>query len=59
MASYDLGRAKLPQRLVVRVDRLTGPTLDVLRDLHSGVVSDYIAWIAAGLAVLAMTFAFA
>ncbi len=59
VASYDLGRARLPERLVTWIDRLIGPPLGTLRDLHSGVVSDYAAWIAAGLAVLAMAFAFA
>ena len=58
VAGYDLGRGRLPSVIVAGIDRLIGPALDVLRDLHSGVVSDYAAWIAAGLAVLAMSFAF-
>ena len=59
IAGYDLGRATLPAVLVGGVDRAISPALGVLRDLHSGVVSDYVAWIAAGLAVLATAFAFA
>ena len=56
IASYELGRHRLPRPLVNTVDRLSVPALDTLRAAHSGLVGDYVAWIAVGLAL--WTFAF-
>ncbi len=54
VAAFDLGRDRLPAALVRASDRVTNPPLEGLNALHSGVVGDYAAWIAAGLAMLAI-----
>jgi multicomponent Na+:H+ antiporter subunit D len=57
VALFDLVRGELPAAVVRTTDRVTGAPLDWLRDLHSGIIGDYAAWIAAGLALLAAGFA--
>lgn len=57
IAAYDLGRGHLPPRLIESMDRVLRRPLDMLREVHSGLVSDYVAWLAVGLALFAVAFA--
>ncbi len=58
IAAFELTRRRLPGRLVRGFDWVTRPPLDVLRTLHSGRVGDYVAWLAVGVALFALAFAF-
>jgi hypothetical protein len=49
-------RHRLPGAFRVAGGRLLAPAL-ALRSLHSGVVNDYAAWIAAGVAAFGTAFA--
>jgi multicomponent Na+:H+ antiporter subunit D len=59
LAAFALFRHRLP-RAVVHPIRATqsGPTR-VLEALHSGLIGDYVAWLAVGLALMAGVLAFA
>jgi hypothetical protein len=41
----------LPRALSVAAGRTLGPPVRVLHALHSGVVGDYVTWVAVGTAV--------
>jgi multicomponent Na+:H+ antiporter subunit D len=57
IAAHDLGRDKLPRVWLAAADRLVNPLLFVVDRLHDGLVGDYVAWILAGLALFALSFA--
>ncbi len=57
IAAYQLGRDRLPRGLVRTIDRMGDPVAGTLSRLHSGLVGDYVAWIAVGLALFAFGFA--
>jgi multicomponent Na+:H+ antiporter subunit D len=52
LAGVGLYRRRLPQAVAVAAGRALAPPIQVLRDLHSGVVGDYVTWVAVGTAVL-------
>jgi multicomponent Na+:H+ antiporter subunit D len=53
LALLALYRDRLvPRRTRERALQLTGGGLDVLRNLHSGVIGDYVAWLTFGVAAL-------
>jgi multicomponent Na+:H+ antiporter subunit D len=57
LAFVGLYRRRLP-RVVSRTARRTlAPPVHVLRELHSGVVGDYVTWVAVGTAVVGGAFA--
>ncbi|HEY3912044.1 MAG TPA: proton-conducting transporter membrane subunit [Stellaceae bacterium] len=58
VAAFDLGRAHLPRPLLAAVDALSRPLFLVLGELHSGLVGDYVVWIAVGLACFSIYLAF-
>jgi multicomponent Na+:H+ antiporter subunit D len=51
LALAGLYRRRLPRAVSVVVARTLAPPIHVLRELHSGVVGDYVTWIAVGTAV--------
>jgi multicomponent Na+:H+ antiporter subunit D len=51
-ALFGLYRRRLPELLRQRAGRLLDPPLTVLKELHSGVVGDYVAWLTFGIAAL-------
>jgi multicomponent Na+:H+ antiporter subunit D len=51
LALAALYRRRLPQALSVAAGRLLGPPVRVLHAFHSGVVGDYVTWVAVGTAV--------
>jgi multicomponent Na+:H+ antiporter subunit D len=51
-AAFGLWRIRLPKRLRDAGARLFEPPLGVLKDAHSGIIGDYVLWIAVGTAVL-------
>ncbi|MHB1303934.1 MAG: complex I subunit 5 family protein [Acidiphilium sp.] len=57
IAAFDLGRGHLPPRLIEIMDRVLRRPLGGLREVHSGLISDYVAWLAVGLALFAVAFA--
>ncbi len=57
IAAFELRRRKLPSALVGGVDAVTTPLLDCLQAVHSGLVGDYVAWVAVGVALVAIAFA--
>ncbi len=57
IAAFELTRRRLPKSLVRGFDRLSVPLLTVLETVHSGLVGDYVAWLALGLALFALAFA--
>jgi multicomponent Na+:H+ antiporter subunit D len=52
LAGVGLYRRRLPQAVAVAAGRALAPPIQMLRDLHSGVVGDYVTWVAVGTAVL-------
>jgi multicomponent Na+:H+ antiporter subunit D len=58
VALFALLRKGLPERFRSRTWDLAGPPIVGLRRLHSGVVSDYVAWLTVGVAALGGAFAF-
>jgi multicomponent Na+:H+ antiporter subunit D len=58
IAAFDLARRRLPPSLVRISDWATTPVLDALSALHSGMIGDYVAWVAVGLALFTLAFAF-
>ncbi|MFL5961108.1 MAG: complex I subunit 5 family protein [Gaiellaceae bacterium] len=51
LAFVGLYRRRLPRTLSVVADRTLAPPIRVLHALHSGVVGDYVTWVAVGTAV--------
>jgi multicomponent Na+:H+ antiporter subunit D len=56
LAALALGRERLSARLRGWLERAAGPPVAVLRAVHSGVVTDYVAWATAGVAALGAAF---
>jgi multicomponent Na+:H+ antiporter subunit D len=52
LAFVGLYRRRLPHVLSVVGMRTLSPPIRILRELHSGVVGDYVTWVAVGTAVL-------
>ena len=52
-AGLALFRDRLPKRLPAAADGLLRPVFDGLNRLHSGVINDYVVWLALGIAMLA------
>jgi multicomponent Na+:H+ antiporter subunit D len=51
-AAFGLWRRRLPQALRAGTARLLGPPVEVVRAAHSGVIGDYVLWIAIGTTVV-------
>jgi len=51
LAFVCLYRRRLPQAVSTAAARVLAPPIHVLRELHSGVVGDYVTWVAVGTAV--------
>src|SRR5581483_3647924 len=51
-AAFGLWRRRLPMLARDAADRWLGPGVNVLKAAHSGIVGDYLLWIAFGTAVL-------
>jgi multicomponent Na+:H+ antiporter subunit D len=58
VASWDLARDRLPRALIATVDAVTVPAGRGLAALHSGLVGDYVVWIAVGLACFSLVLSF-
>lgn len=58
IAAYGLSREKLPSFFKTSTRTLFGPIFHGVERLHSGLINDYVAWIAVGFAVVAAAFAF-
>jgi len=52
LAGVGLYRRRLPPGVTAVAQRALAPPIQVLRELHSGVVGDYVTWVAVGTAVL-------
>jgi multicomponent Na+:H+ antiporter subunit D len=52
LALAGLYRRRLPRALASGADRTLGPPVRVLHALHSGVVGDYVTWVAVGTALV-------
>ena len=52
LAAFGLWRSRLPRGWLGAAARALYPPLDGLRELHSGIVGDYVVWIVVGTAVL-------
>jgi multicomponent Na+:H+ antiporter subunit D len=57
LAAGDLSLRYMPRWLFQPIHRVVGPARDALNALHSGLIGDYVAWIVAGLALMAAMFA--
>jgi multicomponent Na+:H+ antiporter subunit D len=57
LAFVGLYRRRLPRLVSMTARRTLAPPIHVLRVLHSGVVGDYVTWVAVGTAVVGGTFA--
>lgn len=53
VAALALVHHRLPKILPDAADRLLGPVFDGLNRLHSGVINDYVVWLALGVALFA------
>ena len=51
LALVGLYRRRLPRAVSLAARRTLGPPIRVLHALHSGVVGDYVTWVAVGTAV--------
>ena len=58
IAAFDLARDRLPRPLVAAVDIMGRPIFQGLAALHSGLVGDYVVWIAVGVACFSVVLAF-
>lgn len=58
LAAFDLSREHLPRALVNGVEAIRVPPTRLLRLMQSGLVTDYVTWLAVGLAVLSTAFLF-
>ena len=56
IAAFELSRESLPGWVVRGVDAVRGPPTRALQLMQSGLVTDYVAWMAVGLAVLGLAF---
>ncbi len=52
LALVGLNRRRLPRAVSAGAGRLLSPPIRVLRELHSGVVGDYVTWVAVGTALV-------
>ena len=59
IAAFELGRQHLPPWLGAAFEALRVPPTRVLQAMQSGLVTDYVTWLAVGLAVLSTAFVFA
>jgi multicomponent Na+:H+ antiporter subunit D len=57
LAFVGLYRRRLPRFVSLTARRTLAPPIHVLRELHSGVVGDYVTWVAVGTAVVGGAFA--
>jgi multicomponent Na+:H+ antiporter subunit D len=57
LALVGLYRRRLPRVVSLGARRTLAPPIHVLRELHSGVVGDYVTWVAVGTAVVGGAFA--
>ena len=57
LAGYGLNEAELPPTLRSVVSHVLDPPLRLMRDIHSGLIGDYVAWLVVGLALLTLAFA--
>ncbi len=57
LAGVGLYRRRLPRAVAAVAGRALAPPIHVLRSLHSGVVGDYVTWVAVGTAVVGGVFA--
>jgi multicomponent Na+:H+ antiporter subunit D len=57
LAFLGLYRRRLPHSVSVVARRTLAPPVHVLRGFHSGIVGDYVTWVAVGTAVVGGTFA--
>lgn len=53
LAGTALFRERLPRAIPAETDRITRPLFAGLEHLHSGLINDYVVWIAVGLALFA------
>jgi multicomponent Na+:H+ antiporter subunit D len=58
IATFDLARDRLSRALTGAIDAVADLPYRVLDPLHSGLVGDYVVWIALGLACFTVTLAF-
>ena len=56
IAAYSLFRQDLPKFLGALSKRAFGPIFKALETLHSGLISDYVTWIAIGFATVVAAF---
>jgi multicomponent Na+:H+ antiporter subunit D len=56
-ALVGLYRRRLPRVVSLGARRTLAPPVLLLRELHSGVVGDYVTWVAVGTAVVGGAFA--
>lgn len=59
LAAWDLSRRWLPRRLRGLARGTVAPLRFVLSHLHDGIIGDYVAWMLAGLAIMAVVLALA
>jgi multicomponent Na+:H+ antiporter subunit D len=52
LAFVGLYRRRLPRGVAVVARRTLAPPIHMLREVHSGVVGDYVTWVAVGTAVV-------
>ena len=57
VAGFNLFRQSLPRSATGLIDAVFDPMLRVLEGVHSGLIGDYVAWLAVGLALFSITFA--
>jgi multicomponent Na+:H+ antiporter subunit D len=51
LALLGLYRRRMPRAVAVAAERALAPPVRLLHALHSGVVGDYVTWVAVGTAV--------
>jgi multicomponent Na+:H+ antiporter subunit D len=56
IAAFNLGRETLPKLITETARTLLHPIFAGLQALHSGLIGDYIAWLAVGLALFTAAF---
>ena len=50
--AFGLWRGRLPRAWRLAGGRVAGPPIAVLKEVHSGVIGDYVMWITLGTALL-------
>jgi len=58
LASYDLLRHRLPEAMAQAISVVSRAPVHALTKLHTGLVSDYVIWIAVGLGCFSVVLAF-